>query len=287
MSRNKDRLGTGTPPPDNSPPPQLLQQETQGFSFVVPTEFVELPSGGQHYPEGHPLHGVESIEIKQMTAKEEDILTSRTLLKKGVALDRVMQSLIMDNRINADDLLVGDRNAILIAVRSSAYGNIYETRVNCPACDVAQDYAFDLNEANVFTGAENNDSDILNVTNNGNGTFNVILPRTQVTATFRLLIGRDEKNIINAAKSKVNSSYEKGITTQLRNMIVAANGDDSLQARNYLVDNMPSIDSRHLRMAYKSVAPNIDLTQEFVCRECGHDEIMEVPLTADFFWPDR
>ncbi len=287
MSRNKDRLGTGTPPTDNSPPPQLLQQETQGFSFVVPTEFVELPSGGRYYPEGHPLHGAESIEIKQMTAKEEDILTSRTLLKKGIAIDRVMQSLIMDNRVNADDILVGDRNAILIAVRSSAYGNIYETRVSCPACDLAQDYAFDLNEANTFTGTENDDSDILNVTDNENGTFNVVLPRTQVTATFRLLIGRDEKNIINAAKSKTNSSYEKGITTQLRNMIVAANGDDSLQARNYLVDNMPSIDSRHLRMAYKTVAPNIDLTQEFVCCECGHDEIMEVPLTADFFWPDR
>ena len=286
MSRNKDRLGMGNSTPDNSgPPPQALQQETSGFSFVIPTEYVELPSQGRFYPEDHPLHGQESIEIKQMTAKEEDILTSRTLLKKGVALDRVIQNLIMDNRINADNVLVGDRNAILIAIRSSAYGNIYTTKVTCPACEASQDYSFDLNEANVFDGTTGETD--LDIVNHGDGTFETILPSTQVTATFRLLIGRDEKAILKGARNKQKSSYEKAVTTQLRNMIVAVNGDDSAQACNYLVENIPSIDARHLRLAYKMVAPNIDLNQEFSCGECGHDQEMEVPLTADFFWPDR
>ena len=286
MSRNKDRLGMGDTTPNNSgPPPQALQQETSGFSFVIPTEYVELPSQGRFYPEDHPLHGQESIEIKQMTAKEEDILTSRTLLKKGVALDRVIQNLIMDNRINADNVLVGDRNAILIAIRSSAYGNIYTTKVTCPACEASQDYSFDLNEANVFDGTTGETD--LDIVNHGDGTFETILPSTQVTATFRLLIGRDEKAILKGARNKQKSSYEKAVTTQLRNMIVAVNGDDSTQACNYLVENIPSIDARHLRLAYKMVAPNIDLNQEFSCGECGHDQEMEVPLTADFFWPDR
>jgi hypothetical protein len=92
---------------------------------------------------------------------------------------------------------------------------------------------------------------------------------------------------LKGATNKQKNSYEKAVTTQLRNMIVAVNGDDSPQACNYLVENIPSIDARQLRMAYKTVAPNIDLNQEFSCGECGHDQDMEVPLPADFFWPDR
>ena len=99
MSRNKDRLG-GSQHQDTQPPAQ-----TGGFSFVVPTEFVELPSQGRFYPQGHPLHGQDSIEIRQMTAKEEDMLTSRSLLKKGVALERVIASLITDKKINPDILM--------------------------------------------------------------------------------------------------------------------------------------------------------------------------------------
>ena len=113
-ARNEEKLGSSlepsvqsraaTPPPANS----IL-------NFPTPTEFVELPSGGKHYPEGHPLHGVDTIEIKVMTAKEEDILTSESLIKKGVALDRVIDSLIVNKKIKASDLLIGDKNALLLA----------------------------------------------------------------------------------------------------------------------------------------------------------------------------
>ena len=97
MSRNKDRVGAGTPAPQTAAPvPATQNTPEQLFSFVVPTEFVELPSKGRFYPVGHPLHNQTTIEIKQMTAKEEDILTSRSLLKQGVAIDRVIQSIIMD-----------------------------------------------------------------------------------------------------------------------------------------------------------------------------------------------
>jgi hypothetical protein len=129
-----------------------------GFSFVVPTEFVELPSQGKFYPEGHPLRGARYIEIKQMTAKEEDILTSRTLLKKGVALDRVISNLIVDKRIDPDSLLVGDRNAIIIATRVSGYGNEYTTKVTCPNCATVQEYNFDLNDASIYHGDDIDDT---------------------------------------------------------------------------------------------------------------------------------
>lgn len=275
MSRNKDRLG-GSQHQDTQPPAQ-----TGGFSFVVPTEFVELPSQGRFYPEGHPLHGKDSIEIRQMTAKEEDMLTSATLLKKGVALDRVIASLIVDKSINPDSLLVGDRNAIIIATRVSGYGNIYETKVNCPNCGTNQEYSFDLNKANIYDGSDAAD---LGVRTNDDGTFNVVLPRTNVDVQFRLLNGIDEKTFLNGMKSDKKAKSEKNITRQLATIVVSLNGDSSIQAKQYFIDNVPSLDSRHLRLAYRLAAPTIDLTQQFECVECSHEQEMEVPLSADFFW---
>jgi len=275
LSRNKDRLG-GSQHQDTQPPAQ-----TGGFSFVVPTEFVELPSQGRFYPQGHPLHGQDSIEIRQMTAKEEDMLTSRTLLKKGVALDRVISSLIVNKAIDPDSLLVGDRNAIIIATRVSGYGNLYETKVSCPACGTKQDYSFDLNQANIYDGADARD---LGVKTNDDGTFNVALPRTGVDVQFRLLNGRDEKSFLSGMQSDKKTKSERNITRQLAAIVVSLNGDTSMQAKQYFIDNVPSIDSRHLRLAYRLSAPNVDLTQHFQCVECSHEQEMEVPLSADFFW---
>jgi len=283
LSRNKERLG-GVQQPDTSPPPQAMHTDTGGFSFVVPTEFVELPSRGKFYLEGHPLHGQESIEIRQMTAKEEDILTSRTLLKKGIALDRVIENLIVDKRIDPLSLLVGDRNAIIVATRVSGYGHVYETKVTCPSCSESQQYTFNLNEANIYTG---DDIEKLDIKDNQNSTFDTVLPKTGLTVTFKLLCGKDEKTLMSGIESDRKRKNERHITRQLVNTVVAVNGDSSADAINYLIENIPSMDSRHVRLAYRLAAPNIDLTQYFECKECDHSQDMEVPLTADFFWPDR
>jgi hypothetical protein len=248
---------------------------------VVPTDFVELPSQGRFYPEGHPLHGQDSIEIRQMTAKEEDMLTSRTLLKKGVALDRVIASLIVNKQIDPDSLLVGDRNAIIIAIRVAGYGNIYDTKVSCPSCGAKQEYSFNLNDANVYLGEDAKD---LGVKDNDNGTFNVTLPRTGVDVQFRLLNGRDEKSFLTGMQNDKKLKDERNVTRQLAAIVVSLNGDSSMQAKQYFIENVPSIDSRHLRLAYRLAAPNIDLTQDFECSECSHEQEMEVPLSADFFW---
>ena len=289
MSRNKDRLGMGDTRPDVADtPPAILQNETPGFAFVVPTEFVALPSEGRLYPENHPLHNQDSIEIKQMTAKEEDMLTSRTLLKKGVALERVIQSLLVDKSINAEDLLVGDRNAIIIAMRVSGYGREYAVQLTCPQCGTTQEENYDLNEATIYTGDE---LEKYQVTPNSDGTFTTVLPRTEATVTFKVLNGHDEKRLAaNATSKKSNrrqSTYEQGVTAQIAQMVIAVNGDSSVEARRYLVENIPSIDSRHLRRAYRAAAPNVELTYDFECGECGHEQLMEVPLSANFFWPDR
>ena len=273
------------PQPEHSTAPPRALQEQEGFSFVVPTEFVELPSRGIFYPEGHPLHNQEAIEIKQMTAKEEDILTSRTLLKKGIALDRMLESLIRNKRIHPQNLLIGDRNAILIAARVSGYGNEYSTVVNCPNCSTKQKYTFDLNDANVYHGENLHE---LEVTNHEDGTFTTVLPKSKMNIRFRLLTGVEEKNMIDLSdKQRKKNKQDNLITRQLKSLVVSVNDYDTAEAIDYVVENLPSMDSRHLRSAYKLAAPNIDLSQEFECDHCGHEQEMEVPLTADFFWPDR
>ena len=286
MSRNRDRVG-GTKNPDTSAPAALQQDDAGGFSFVVPTEFVDLPSRGRFYPEGHPLKGQDTIEIKQMTAKEEDMLTSKSLLKKGVALERVISSVIVNKRINPTNLLVGDRNAIIIASRVSAYGNLYDTSVQCPACGETQKYCFDLNDTPV-SDSTIEESDII-ATDNGDGTFTTELPRTNLLVTFALLTGQAEKRLLDGIESdrKTRNQHERGVTRQLANLIVAVNGNSTAEAINYTVNNIPSTDSRHLRIAYKQASPDVDMTRHFECDSCGHEERMEVPLTADFFWPDR
>ena len=282
MSRNKDRTGLGDSTPEvSAPPPQVLQQENSGFSFVVPTEFVELPSQGRYYPEGHPLHEETTIEIRHMTAKEEDILTSRTLLRQGVALERVINNLIVDKTIDPTTLLVGDRNAILIAARISGYGNVYETMITCPQCVTQNHHAFDLNESTPHLG-DNTDA-----VDNEDGTYDILLPRLGVTVTIKLLTGHDEKQLFQWEKKTKKQGSNAVVTTQLKMFIVGVEGDTSAKNINYLIENMPSVDSRHLRMVYKLIAPNIDLTQTFICNECDYSGDMEVPLTADFFWPDR
>ena len=284
MSRNRDRAGAHDKNVE-APMTSVPQNSSLEEIFVVPSEFVELPSQGRFYPEGHPLRGQTSVEIKQMTAREEDILTSRTLLKKGIAIERALQSVIKDKRINVDHMLVGDKNALIIGMRITGYSNLYETSVICPSCGEDNYYPFDLSKASVYN-SENISK--LDIADNQDGTFEIQLPQTKVNVVFRLMVGQDEDSLMVTPKTNHNrGDEERAVTSQLRKIIISVNGSASMNVLNYMVENIPSQDARHLRMAYKAAAPNIDLTQNFKCSECDFSQDMEVPLTADFFWPDR
>ena len=268
------------------PPPQVMAQQAKGDSlnFVVPTEFVELPSKGKFYPEDHPLHMQENIEIRYMTAKDEDILTSKTLLKQGLALERFVNNIMVDKRIKVNSLLIGDKNAIIVAARISGYGEKYQTRIACPACLSNVEYEFDLSNYSVSEGFVSDEDGVFATENN---TLVIRLPASKVEVEVKQLTGVDEKELLSTKKSKRMSAESMTITKQLKNMIVSINGNDSQMTIKRFVDTMPARDSRYLRKIYKKASPNIDLTQHFECPECGHEQPLEVPFTADFFWPDR
>ena len=288
MRNNEDRLGVKHP--SEPPLPDTVENNSSNseaqpaLQFVTPTEFVELPTKGKFYPEGHPLQGQEVIEIKHMTAKDEDILTSRSLLKKGVAVDRFLQNVIIDKRIRVEDLYVGDKNAIIVASRANGYGNEYSTRVTCPVCASANDYSFDLSEAKIKS-ADDADQQHKHV---GGDQFLVALPKMNVEVTIRLLTGKDEKRLLQIQeRARKNKLPETTLTTQLKMYVMAVNGNFDPLTVGALIQNMPASDSRYLREAYKSIVPDIDLTQWYTCDVCGNEEEMEVPFTTDFFWPKR
>jgi hypothetical protein len=250
-----------------------------GLHFVAPTELVELPSKGLLYKEGHPLHNQEEIEIRLMTAKEEDILVNKSLLKKGVALDRMLQAIIVNKRIKLDDLLVSDKNALIIAARTSAYGADYKAQFNCPNCNLVNEYTFDLEDKKIKYLYEHEREDV-RVAENGN--FLVTLPKTKVEVEFRLLRGADEKRLVE--KNKKNKGVVP-LTDQFKSFIVAANGVTDSNLISQFINVMPSYDSKFLRLTYAQVVPAVDLKQYFECSECDHSQDMEVPFTVEFFWP--
>ena len=256
------------------------------LSFTTPTEFVDLPSEGRLYPEGHPLENETTLEIRHMTAKDEDILSSRSLLKQGVAIDRLLKNIIVDKRINPEELYVGDKNAVLVAARCSGYGEDYKTQIICPSCMNHQEVDFDLSEKKIYKGGDFQDYD---VEETGTGTYMIKLPFLQMDVEVRLLTGKQEKYLVKLTENKKKKKLPEATSTdQFKLMIVSVQGKTDSKTIGSLVDHMPAKDARYLRAAYDRISPNIELKQHFLCSICSFEtDELEVPFTSDFFWPKR
>jgi len=247
------------------------------FSFVNPTEFVELPSRGMFYPEDHPLHGETIVEIKHMTAKEEDILTSEALLNNDLAIDRLLESVIINKDIEVDDLLVGDKNAILISTRVTGFGPYYEVTAGCPSCQKESLYTFDLDtlQSNALELPEG-------VTNEGDGIFSFELPKSQVQVHVRLLKSKDEKILAQTLTKQVSNP----ITGMLDLIVVQANEHVAPEILKQFVQSIPLPDVKYLRDTYEKLKPDLDLRFDFSCPLCHEEGKVGMPMTAQFFWPD-
>ena len=279
MSRRNNLERLGAPQPDAPAPP--TSEAADLFSFVNPTEFVELPSKGLFYPEGHPLHNQTVIEIKHMTAKEEDILTSETLLKQGLAIDRLVRSVIVDRSINPDTLLVGDKNAVLIASRITGFGPFYEVGISCAACAEQNEVTVDLNDLGFSKSGDS-------VSEAVEGGYKVKLPSTGIEIVFKLLTSKDESNISKTVEARrKKKQLENFSTLLLSSIIVSANGVTNRQQLDRLPEILPLVDARFLREEYDKVKPDIDMTFDFECSSCSHRGEVGLPMTAEFFWPKR
>mgnify|MGYP003625614349 FL=1 len=238
-----------------------------------PTEVVDLPSRGLLYPKDSVLSS-GTIEVKYMTAREEDILTSVNLIKKGLVIDKLLQSLIVDKSIKLDDLLLGDKNAILIASRILAYGKEYIVDVEGQTVKVDLTTLKDkfLDESLVSAGVNE---------------FEFELPATKRKLTFKLLTSNDETAILSEVKGyeKIGDGISRDLTTRLKHQILSVDGDTKKTSIDGFVDNeFLSIDSIAFRSYVSDINPDVDMSSTYTDPD-GNEKEFTVPMTVTFLWP--
>jgi hypothetical protein len=251
------------------------------FGLDVPHELVPLPSNGKTYPPESSLHGVDTVEIRAMTAREEDILTSQALLKKGTVITELIKSCIVDRSYNPLDLLSGDRNALMVAIRVTGYGPEYNAEIECTECGVKSPHEFNLGSLPIKRLE-------IDPVVTGTNLFEFKLPYSGKVVRFKFMTGRDEEEIMQTSQKqkKLGLSTESNITTSLLYSIVSIDGVDDRAKISNFVKMMPARDSLALRNYIKDSEPGITMKQDTTCNACGHVGEVNMPLGVSFLWPN-
>ena len=240
----------------------------ENTTYDFPTEEIELPSKGLVYPEDNALSSGK-VTMKYMTAKEEDILTNQSYIQNGTVLDKLLQTLIV-SKINYSDLIVGDKNAIMVAARVLGYG---------------KDYLFEYNGTEHNVDLSKIDNKPFEIKNKGVNEFDYTLPSTGVNITYKILTHGDEQKIqaeLDGLK-KVNKNASPELSTRLKHMITSVNGEREQKVIREFVDkHLLARDSRELRKHIKETQPDVDLT--FFPE--GSSSRIDIPVGIKFFWPD-
>jgi hypothetical protein len=265
---------------------KLKQQHSTASTTAAPTSYpaetIELPSKGYFYDESSPL-SKGSVELKMMTAREEDILTNENFIKNGTVLDKLLESLIVTPGVRTQDLLMVDKNALFVAARRLAYGDKYgPVKIECKKCNTENKTYIDLSTLN--------EKEVdFNKFQKGSNEFEFEFPYCKRRITFKLVTSGDQESIDRDIKAmtKIKKQASTEVTTRLKKLIVSIDGKPDIAAINKFVDNeLLSKDSMALRAYIKTIAPELDMGFDFVCEHCSEVERMDVPMTVQFFWPE-
>ena len=256
-----------------------MEEVTEKSKFKFPTEVVELPSKGLIYPKDNPLSSGK-IEMKYMTAREEDILTNQNYISKGIVLDKLIESLVI-SKIDINDIIIGDKNALLIASRVLGYGKDYAFKAYSKITNDIKEYTIDLT---TLKDKILKKKDLKEV---GLNQFDFTLPHTKTDITYKILTHGDEKSIdkeIEGQKKIRPNSPVPEVSTRLKYMITSINGDSEKKTIRDFVDNyLLAKDSRALREEIRRISPDINLKY---IGEDGEEDI-NIPINLNFFWPDN
>jgi|TARA_B100000902_G_scaffold346199_1_gene352740 hypothetical protein len=248
--------------------------------YGFPTEVLSLPSQGLLYPEDSPLRN-GTIDVKYMTAKEEDILTSANLIQQGVVLDRLLESVIADKGIKLDDLLVGDKNALLLGTRILGYGKDYRCTITDPDTEEQVEHTIDLSTIQHKSIDEKSFE-------NGN-LFSFELPNSKRVLEFKVLTHGDEKKL-----QEINETYENAkkitgidhsMTNRMKYQIVSIDGKTDQKEIDKFVDNeFLALDSRAFRLYRDKLNPDVEMVFDYTS-QTGKKHKVDLPINVEFFWP--
>lgn len=244
--------------------------------FGPQTDVVNLPSRGKFY-----LNKQAQVKVKSLTAEDENILTSPELIRSGKVLDVLLSNAIIDDTLTPEDMLVCDKNAVLLALRQEGYGNNYEVKMTCPSCSKEFQDFVPLSELETKELEAQFDED---------GLFAVTLPKTKWVLKFKLLTGRDELLLSKKSevykKTKNNEKYQQFLTERYFLQIQQINGHTDKLVIKKAISNMPISDSLFLREYIREIEPGIDMNWHYTCKHCSHTFEDSVPITAKLFWPN-
>lgn len=252
------------------------------FGWDVPVEAVPVPSEGKVYPQGSALHNRNILHVKSMTAREEDILSSRALIQQGIVITTLLESCLVDDNVDVRDMLIGDRNALMVSVRITGYGTAYKADVSCPECGKKGNQDFDLSGLEIKRLS-------LDPIREGENIFLFTLPVTGKEVHFRFLRGADEEEMNLTAerrrKMMPDAKIDSLVTSRLEQLIVSIDGVSDRNKINAFVKDMPALDSRKLRTFIENNEPGIDMSVWMNCAQCNQESRVSLPIGAGFFWP--
>lgn len=301
MTRNSRKLKPQTNSEYKEPPKQEEAEETEeteeveptrpqppkqpdnpfGLSFVSPVETIVLPSGGEYYPVSSPVHGIGELEIKHMTAKEEDILSSASENDVG-SFDKLIDSLLQNTAIRAEDLLEEDKMAILLQARITGYGPSYESVIMCAECNKRTNHAFDLTKSSVM---EVNEEDV--AYNSNTDTFRCILGVSDIEVELENFSSRHERELDEEKEKKVKYNLDYNYTTSfLEKVLVSANDVTDANMLKKLISVLPAADAKQIVNFYSSCRPILSTKQDVSCEVCKAKTEREAPISWAFFRTD-
>jgi len=251
---------------------RTMSQETDP-DLMTSYEIVKLPSKGLFYK-----NGISEVNVEYMTSKDEDLLTTPSLIENGTVLDILLKRKIKTKGIVPDDLLAGDRNAIILFLRSSSYGPEYSVQVPDPRTNVSFKTKVDLLKLRYKKVKGQPD---------GEGYFSVKIPMRKKTVKFRLLTSGEETMLFNQAeahKEAYNQEFNEFTTNKLKSHIVNINEKTDRTYIGKFVDAMPALDALTIRKKIIDVSPDVDMDYEFKAKD-GYKFKAQLTVGIDFFFP--
>lgn len=264
--------------------PNSPKNNSNPFSFLQETMFVDLPSEGKYY-DNEPL-STGQVEIYYMNAAHEDILANKNYIRKNQVIDKFLEAIIVNNEIDSKKLLAADRTAIMYEARSAAYGETFTSKITCSACGKNNEVEISLDDVEVSSGEPVEDKAF--ITNDK--TVKIKLPVASELSgrDFYVELIMSTGEIESKLKSVLDDDKSGGFKEALSMLVVDVDGHKDISTIRKFLNVMRAADSLFIKDNYKKACPYVRLFHDFVCsnNSCNNVvEDMEVGITANFFWP--